>query len=337
MANIPVDPNLDKAQRKVSTANLANFAGVDCQLLVVKETHRPVIMDGTTAGGAFQTASLAELEAAKTELTQSINTKQPSGDYLTKSEAASTYATKSEKVQSAATADNATHATSADTATNATNATNAVKASQDASGNVITATYATKTELAGKANATHTHATSEVTGLDTALAGKANTSHTHEISNVTGLQDALNAKADTTSVAPKAHTHAISDVTNLQTTLDGKAASSHNHDSTYIKISGSRGNVGGYENLQSQSSALTVSNTTRDGCCITGAVKITVNNGSSGQTWTKTIGITNASATVTLGSSWKWVGGSAPTIAAKGVLVVHWCGTFGIANFVSPS
>lgn len=337
MANIPVDPNLDKAQRKVSTANLANFAGVDCQLLVVKETHRPVIMDGTTAGGAFQTASLAELEAAKTELTQSINTKQPSGDYLTKSEAASTYATKSEKVQSAATADNATHAASADSATNATNATNAVKASQDASGNVITTTYATKTELAGKANASHTHATSEVTGLDTALAGKANTSHTHEISNVTGLQDALNAKADTTSVAAKSHTHVISDVTDLQTALDGKAASSHNHDSTYIKISGSRGNVAGYENLQSQSSALTVSNTTRDGCCITGAVKITVNNGSSGQTWTKTIGITNASASVTLGSSWKWVGGSQPDIVANCVLVVHWCGTFGIANIVSPS
>lgn len=337
MANIPVDPNLDKAQRKVTTANLANFAGVDCQLLVVKETHRPVIMDGTTAGGAFQAASVAELEAAKTELTQSINTKQPSGDYLTKSEAASTYATKSEKVQSAATADNATHATSADSATNATNATNAVKASQDASGNVITATYATKTELAGKANASHTHATSEVTGLDTALAGKANASHTHEIANVNGLQTALDAKAATTDVAPKTHTHAISDVTNLQTTLDGKAASTHNHDSTYIKLSGARGNVAGYEALQSQSTALTVSNTTRDGCCITGAVKITVNNGSAGQVWTKTIGITNASATVSLGSSWKWVGGSAPTIAANGVLVVHWCGTFGIANFVSPS
>lgn len=203
------------------------------------------------------------------------------------------------------------------------------------------ANFATNTALtqglAGKANATHTHATSEVTGLDTALAGKANASHTHGISDVNGLQDALDSKANTTNVAAKTHTHAISDVTNLQTTLDGKAASSHNHDSTYIKISGSRGDLGGYENLQSLFSALTVSNTTRDGCCITGAVKITVNNGSSGQTWTKTIGITNALATVTLGSSWKWVGGSAPTIAANGVLVVHWCGTFGIANFVSPS
>lgn len=294
MTTISVDPNLDRAQRKVSTANLANFSGVDCQLLVVKETHRPVVMDGKTLGGVFESASLKELEAVKTELNKAIATKQPSGSYLLKEDAASTYVKKTDKVTSAATAD---------------------KATQDGNGNVIATTYATKSELAGKANA----------------------SHTHEIGNVTGLQDALDAKADTTSVAAKTHTHAISEVTDLQTSLDGKAASSHNHDSTYIKISGSRGNVGGYENLQSQSSALTVSNTTRDGCCITGAVKITVNNGSSGQTWTKTIGITNASATVTLGSSWKWVGGSAPTIAANGVLVVHWCGTFGIANFVSPS
>ena len=56
-------------------------------------------------------------------------------------------------VNSAASADTATTATSA---TNATNATNATKATQDASGNVITTTYATKTELstglADKAN-----------------------------------------------------------------------------------------------------------------------------------------------------------------------------------------
>ena len=38
-------------------------------------------------------------------------------------------------------------ATKADSATNATNATNATKATQDASGNVITSTYATKAQI----------------------------------------------------------------------------------------------------------------------------------------------------------------------------------------------
>lgn len=50
--------------------------------------------------------------------------------------------------------------------------------------------------------------------VDTLLSGKANTSHTHSISDVTGLQTALDGKADTS------HTHVISDVTNLQTELD---------------------------------------------------------------------------------------------------------------------
>lgn len=52
----------DKAQRKISTANLAQFAGVDCQLLVEKETHRPIIMDGATLGGKFKCASLDEVD-----------------------------------------------------------------------------------------------------------------------------------------------------------------------------------------------------------------------------------------------------------------------------------
>lgn len=40
----------------------------------------------------------------------------------------------------------------------------------------------------------HTHAISDVTGLQTAIDGKAAVSHSHSISNVTGLQDALDAK-----------------------------------------------------------------------------------------------------------------------------------------------
>ncbi len=52
--------------------------------------------------------------------------------------------------------------------------------------------------------------------------------HNHAISNVTGLQTALDGKAAST------HNHAISDVTGLQTALDGKAASSHNHSANEI-------------------------------------------------------------------------------------------------------
>lgn len=53
------------------------------------------------------------------------------------------------------------------------------------------------TELSGKATITHTHAISDVTGLQVALDGKAGSSHTHSIADVTNLQTALNAKQDT--------------------------------------------------------------------------------------------------------------------------------------------
>ena len=61
-----------------------------------------------------------------------------------------------------------------------------------------------QTGLAGKANASHTHTTAQVTGLDTALAGKAPTSHTHTIANITGLQVDLTAiRESITNVSSK--------------------------------------------------------------------------------------------------------------------------------------
>lgn len=80
----------------------------------------------------------------------------------------------------------------------------------------------------GAAPASHGHAISEVTGLQTALDGKAASSHTHTIGNVTGLQTALDGKA------ASSHGHAISEVTGLQTALDGKAASSHTHTAAQV-------------------------------------------------------------------------------------------------------
>lgn len=69
---------------------------------------------------------------------------------------------------------------------NKTSVASATKATQDASGNVITSTYATKTELTN------------------GLAGKAASSHTHAISDVTNLQTALDSKLSTTGKAASA-------------------------------------------------------------------------------------------------------------------------------------
>lgn len=116
-------------------------------------------------------------------------------------------------------------ATSAKTADTATSSVTATKATQDASGNIITSTYATKAEvtqgLAGKANTEHTHTSADVTDLNvtisnalkpyattntvnTELAKKANESHTHAVSDVDGLQVALDGKLDATAKAESA-------------------------------------------------------------------------------------------------------------------------------------
>ena len=98
-----------------------------------------------------------------------------------------------------------------------------------------------------------------------------------------------------------------------------------------IKLTGSRGNLAGYE---TNGTATTINQSARDSNQ-TGS-NITVSNGTSGTSWTKIVRVT-AAVTVTLGSSWVWQGGSAPTIASGGILVCCWCGSGGIANFVSPS
>ena len=69
------------------------------------------------------------------------------------------------------------------------------------------------------APSTHSHPTSEITGLDTALSGNASTSHGHAIADVTGLQTALDGKQSSGSYAASSHTHATSEVTGLDAAL----------------------------------------------------------------------------------------------------------------------
>ncbi|TDL40535.1 hypothetical protein EVU91_01200 [Macrococcoides bohemicum] len=89
--------------------------------------------------------------------------------------------------------------------------------------NVKHITAAERTAWNGKANATHTHAITDVTNLQSTLDGKASTEHNHD-----------------TAYASKTHTHAISEVTGLQNTLDGKLTKS-TADTLYAPIGSSTG------------------------------------------------------------------------------------------------
>ncbi len=98
--------------------------------------------------------------------------------------------------------------------------------------------------------------------------------------------------------------------------------------------SGSRGTLAGYNTPVSSSTAVTINGSSNDDTIVTDAVAVTVSDGSSDQSWTKTVALQNEGATVTLGSSWHWMNGDAPTISTNSILVLKWCGSFGIANLV---
>ena len=114
----------------------------------------------------------------------------------------------------------------------------------------------------------------------------------------------------------------------------GKQTSFLRGDGTWVNVSsgiaptGARGSLAGYETM---SAGTTVSATSADAQT---ASSVTISNGSSGTSWTKIVGL-SANATVTLGSSWHWVGGEAPELSAAGVLVCCWASTIGICSFAS--
>lgn len=116
-----------------------------------------------------------------------------------------------------------------------------------------------------------------------------------------------------------------------QLTNDSGYLTAHQDISGKLNVTGSRGVLAGYETTGTDT---TISATSKDSS-VTGS-NVTVSNGSASTSWTKIVSLT-AAVTVTLGSSWKWQGGSAPTIAAGGILVCCWCGSSGIASFASPS
>ena len=127
-------------------------------------------------------------------------------------------------------------------------------------------------------------------------------------------------------------------VTGTATSFDGSANITINataaNDSSKIALSGSRGKLAGYETVTS-TGAVTVNDSSGDDIVASGAVTVAALS-SGTQCWTKTVLLTAASPTVTLGSGWSWVGSdSAPTFSQNGMLVLARRGNKGIANFLS--
>lgn len=144
------------------TANLSEYAKTS-------EVDSSIASAKAELNTAFNTALNGKLDATANAVSATKATQDASGNVIT-----ATYATKTalNAKQDTATAFKQTDAdklylAKAGKAVSATSADSATKATQDASGNVITSTYATKTEvtqgLAGKANTSHTHTKSQIT------------------------------------------------------------------------------------------------------------------------------------------------------------------------------
>lgn len=119
-----------------TASQVAAYTGIAKQFVVDTTNWRVHLMNGTTAGG-IRLARYDEIPAA-TDLS----------GYLLKTDAANLYLGKTAKAASATSADSAT------------------KATQDASGNVITSTYGTKTEVGQRILATG--ARGQIAGSETA-------------------------------------------------------------------------------------------------------------------------------------------------------------------------
>lgn len=123
-------------------------------------------------------------------------------------------------------------------------------------------------------------------------------------------------------------------------TVNGKAPSNGNVAVDIPSIDGlvqkfgNRGSVGGYTTPNVTASAVTIDGNSSDDTQVTGAVNVTVANGSASTSWFKAVSLTSASATVTLGSSWEWAGGKVPEVSANAVLALYWINNRGLANLI---
>ena len=105
--------------------------------------------------------------------------------------------------------------------------------------------------------------------------------------------------------------------------------------STVVLKTGSRGTLAGYQTPTIKSSNITINQDSNSGIELTTASTITVNSGTKGTSWIKSILIKNASTAVSLGDSWVWSGGEPPTIEENSRLTLCWNNDLGVATLVT--
>lgn len=255
------------------------------------------------SAGSADTALSAN---SATKATQDAKGNVIDSTYLTKTDASNTYLVKTAKAASATTADTAT------------------KASQDSDGNTINATYL-KSATAQSTYLSKTDASSTYLGK-TAKAESAKTAD----SATKATQDGNGKNIAVTYATVAALDTTNTNITTAQTTAnDAKTLAE-----AKVAIRGNRGVLAGYNTPTITSTAISINSESNDDTIVNAAIQVTIEDSTTDRTWIKTVTIKDSSATVTLGSAWKWVNGEAPVITANSILVLIWTGSFGLANLV---
>lgn len=158
------------------------------------------------------------------------------------------------------------------------------------------------------------------TALTTGLAGKANAEHSHAIADVSGLQAALNGKLATTAKIPYSQitgTPSIPDVSGL------------------IPKTDNRGSLVGYEMVTEENkSTVSVTKDTPDVFLTSGAIIAPLSSGRD-VCWTKVGALLSTSPSVTLNDGWVWSGGEAPTLHQYDLVVFNKTGSLCTATLVA--
>jgi hypothetical protein len=163
----------------------------------------------------------------------------------------------------------------------------------------------------GAAATSHTHATSEVTGLDTALSEKAATSHTHAQADVTNLVTDLAGKA------AASHTHAASDIAS-GTVATARLGTGTANSSTFLRGDQTWATPAGSGGVTVSKAFLTgtQANSTVTAAVLTGAT-FTLTPGQTG-TFTAIVAFTAAATTTGIGCGFRVAQAASADAVARG-------------------
>ena len=286
-----------RAQLKGSTAAINATAGYKGVIVLNTDTNRLHVLTGV-AGNSIELANLQDIpdpidisgKADKTYVDQQLANKQPIGDYATSTELTEGLATKLGKSE---------------------NAASATKATQDASGNVITTTYATKSELSS---------------------GLASKQPTGDYATNTALTQGLATKVDSTIYTNDKSTFLTkTDASNTYLGKTDKAESAKVADSATNNIlkSGTRGSLAGSETVAILSGNQTITKNSADTIVMntSGSITLTFTPAGANDCAVKVISLTATGETTLNISKAVWANaGEAPTWGSSGkhlVLVAH--------------